>query len=333
MEAGKMVNSRKALVVGIDDYSSVPLHGCVNDAEEVAQLLSRNDDKSVNFSVQIKTSKTDQINKSSLKRWIIDCFSGDDEIALFYFSGHGQIDSTGGYIVTPDYAPLDWGISMQDILSCANDSKCQNRIIILDCCHSGSVGSINTLGQQTAVINEGVTILTASKFDESAAEINGHGVFTELLLEALKGGAADITGDISPGNIYAYIDRALGPWGQRPVFKTNVKRFISLRTALPPIDISVVRKITEYFEEPTTKLRLDPSFEPTNNNKVKHKVIKPYSDKCNTVIFNNLQMLESVGLVVPDGTPHMYYAAMESKSCKLTSVGQHYWRLVKEGRI
>lgn len=327
------MGNRKALVVGIDDYSAAPLHGCVNDAEDVAALLSRNDDKSINFSVQLRTSKTDEINKPALKKRISDCFAGDDEIALFYFSGHGQIDACGGYIVTPDYAPMDWGISMQDILNYANNSKCQNKIIILDCCHAGSVGAINTLGQQTAIINEGVTILTASSFDEAAAEINGHGVFTELLIEALKGGAADITGNISPGSIYAYIDRALGPWEQRPVFKTNVKRFISLRTVIAPIDINIVRRITDYFDEPTTKLPLNPSYEPTNNTKTEHKVIEPYSIEKNVAIFSDLQKLESVGLVVPDGTPHMYYAAMESKACKLTSVGQHYWRLVKENRI
>ncbi len=328
-----MSNTRKALVVGIDDYSVVPLKGCVNDAEDVASLLSRNDNGNVNFDVQLKTSKTDQINKSALRRWISDCFSGDDDIALFYFSGHGTIDSVGGYIVTPDYAPMDWGISMQDILTFANNSQCKNKIIILDCCHSGSVGSISTLGQQTAVINEGVTILTASKHDETAAEVNGHGVFTDLFTEALKGGAADITGNISPGSIYAYIDRALGPWEQRPVFKTNVKRFVSLRTVTAPIDIGVVRKIADYFSEPTKKIPLNPSFEPTNNCDIEHKVVEPYSNKENVAIFGDLQKLESVGLVVPDGTPHMYYAAMESKSCKLTSVGQHYWRLVKEGRI
>lgn len=328
-----MANTRKALVVGIDDYPFVPLHGCVNDAEDMAALLSRNDDKSLNFSVKIKTSQNHQINKGTLKSWISDCFSGDDEIALFYFSGHGHIDTSGGYIVTPDYGPMDWGVSMQDILTFANNSKCRNKIIILDCCHSGSVGSINGRGQQTAVINEGVTILTASKSDESAAEIKGHGVFTELLTDALKGGAADILGNISPGSVYAYIDRALGPWEQRPVFKTNVNRFISLRTVKPPIDISVVRKIAEYFEDPTIKFSLNPSFEPTNNKETEHKVVEPYSDKTNTEIFKDLQALESVGLVVPDGTPHMYFAALESKSCKLTSLGQHYWRLVKEGRI
>lgn len=325
--------SRKALIIGIDNYATVPLYGCVNDAEDIAKLLETNDDESVNFAVQIKTSKTHQINKSSLKQWISECFIGDDEIALFYFSGHGYIDATGGYIVTPDYAPMDWGVSMQDILTFANNSKCRNKIIILDCCHSGSVGSINPGQQNTAIINEGVTILTASKSDESAAEKNGHGVFTELLIEALKGGAADVIGNISPGSIYAYIDRALGPWEQRPVFKTNVKSFVSLRKAVAPIDIAVVRRIVKYFSEPTIIFPLDPSFEPTNNYKTEHKVLEPLSDEKNVAIFSDLQKLESVGLVVPVGTPHMYYAAMESKSCKLTSVGQHYWRLVKRKRL
>ena len=50
-------------------------------------------------------------------------------------------------------------------------------------------------------------------------------------------------------------------------------------------------------------------------------------------IFKNLQKLESVGLVCPVGEEHMYYAAMNSKSCKLTPLGQHYWNLVKSGKI
>lgn len=97
--------------------------------------------------------------------------------------------------------------------------------------------------------------------------------------------------------------------------------------------MSIIRKIPQYFSEPEKKLHLDPSFEPTNNQSVEHQIVEPYSDEKNVKIFNDLQKLESVGLVVPDGTQHMYYAAMESKSCKLTAIGQHYWKLVKEGRI
>lgn len=50
------------------------------------------------------------------------------------------------------------------------------------------MGSINTDGQNTANINEGVTILTASRSSQTSMEVNGHGVFTSLLIEALMVG-------------------------------------------------------------------------------------------------------------------------------------------------
>ena len=42
---------RKALVVGLNDYPNCPLIGCVNDANAVATLLSKNGDDSPNFDV------------------------------------------------------------------------------------------------------------------------------------------------------------------------------------------------------------------------------------------------------------------------------------------
>ena len=153
---------------------------------------------------------------------------------------------------------------MDEILTLANESKAKHRVIILDCCHSGAFGSPKNTGSKSTHIAEGVSILTASKDNESAIEINGHGVFTNLLLDALQGGASDLRGHITPGSIYAYIDQALGPWEQRPVFKTNISRFTSLRTVIPQVQIEVLRKLTEYFPTATQQFNLDPSFEFTN---------------------------------------------------------------------
>jgi uncharacterized caspase-like protein len=319
---------RKALVVGINQYPESPLLGCVNDADAVANVLARNGDNSVNFSV--KKLIDEAVNtKGKLKGAIRECFDGDEDAVLFYFSGHGFIDAIGGYIVTPDYSQDDWGVSMQEILEIVNQSKCRNKVVVLDCCHSGFMGNINTSGQ-TAIIQEGVTILTASKSSESAIETGGHGVFTALLLEALKGGASDVTGHITPGGIYAYIDKALGPWQQRPVFKTNVTRFSPLRVVKPQVDNLILQRIIEYFPDPTQEHKLDPSYEPTNTTSVEHDVVEPYANADNVAIFKALQKLESVGLVVPCGEEHMYFAAMNSKSCRLTSAGQHYWRLAHD---
>jgi hypothetical protein len=78
---------------------------------------------------------------------------------------------------------------------------------------------------------------------------------------------------------------------------------------------------------------LDPSYEDTNAKVIEHKVVEPYADPNNVSVFKDLQKLESIGLVVPVGEEHMYFAAMNSKSCRLTALGYHYWRLVKEKRI
>lgn len=324
------MSTRKALVVGINDYPDNPLTGCCNDSEAIKDLLANHENGDPNFDVWKKDNVS---SKGELRTYIEQCFSGDSDVALFYYSGHGYIDSLGGYIVTPDYSNNDWGISLQEVLNIANNSKCKERIIILDSCYSGFMGSISVNEQNMAVINEGVTILTASRVNEPSKEIDGHGVFTTLLIEALMGGAADVLGRITVGGVYAFIDKALGPWEQRPVFKTNVTRFTSLREVEPQVDTKVIREIIQYFEKEDSLYGLDPSYEPTNSFDVEHKIVEPHAIPQHTEIFSNLQKLEGIGLVVPDNEEHMYYAAMNSTACKLTAIGKHYWRLVKEGRI
>ncbi len=310
---------KKALIVGINNYSSSPLNSCVNDATAVSDIIEKNGNGSPNFSVILKTNIS---TKSDLKGLIAELFEGDNDTSLLYFSGHGFLNELGGYIVTPDYKKYDEGISMDEILILANKSKVKNRIIVLDCCYSGAFGSPE-ISAGMAQIMEGVTILTASRNNEVALEINDHGVFTNLFLSALQGGAADLRGHITPGSIYSYIDQALGPWDQRPVFKTNITRFVSLRTVIPPISIDVLRKIIEYFPSPEYEFKLNPTFEFTDPSKIEG----------NVSILKDLQKFEGVGLVVPIDEEHMYFAAMNSKYCKLTTLGYHYWRLVKRKRI
>lgn len=322
---------RKALVVGINDYPNAFLYGCINDASAFGTTLATNGDGSPNFDVRLLT---DVSTKGDLKGHIKELFAGDCETALFYFSGHGFFNETGGgVIVTPDFKPNDEGVSMDDILHVANESKAKNRVIILDCCHSGSFGSPRLSGGRNAQIGEGVSILTASKAAEASVEVNGHGVFTNLLLDAMQGGAADLRGHITPGSIYSYIDQALGPWDQRPVFKTNITRFTSLRTVSPQVAPEILRKLNQYFASPEDHFPLNPSFEFTNDPKIDHQFVEPYAEEWNVSIFKDLQKLVSVGLVVPVDEQHMYFAALNSKSCKLTALGCHYWRLVKDKRI
>lgn len=134
----------------------------------------------------------------------------------------------------------------------------------------------------------------------------------------------------TPGSVYAHIDQSLGPWQQRPVFKTNVKSFVSLRKVQPPLVLHELLRIIEFFPTPGFQFQLDPSFEPEM--KGRDAGMAP-PNPSNTSKFAILQKYNRVNLLVPVDAPHMWNAAMESKTCKLTVLGEHYRRLVAEKRI
>lgn len=323
---------KKALLIGINNYpNGNELYGCVDDAKELSSILERNGDYSKNFDTKCLL---DVSSTSKAKQAIEELFKDDDDCALLYFSGHGFINSTGGEIVFPDNCTSDScykGLEMSTIMQIANRSKVKNKIIILDCCHAGNIAE--NIDSANSELHEGVSILTACRKDETALEMGGHGVFTELLCDALRGGASDFSGNITIGGIYAYIDRSFGCWEQRPVFKTNVCEFSPLRTVSPKVANDVIRELINLFNSAGEEFFLDPSFEDTNAPEIEHKVIKPFANPDHVKQFKLLQKLQSIGFVEPVGEEFMYFAAMNSKSCRLTALGQYYWHLVKNNRI
>ncbi len=321
---------RKALCVGIDSYEKIKaLHGCVNDANGVNAVLERNGDGTLNFQTKLlcATSDASYITRGILKDAIQELFEGQSEIAVLYYAGHGSYDALGGYLCTSEVGRVDEGLSLNDLMGIVAQSKASNKVVILDSCHSGLVASSNQM-QHYSVLHKGTTILAACDEKQYSSEENGHGVFTTLLIEALYGGAMNLLGEVSPGSIYSYIDRSLGWWEQRPIFKANISGFVSLRKNSPPIEIAELRRITEFFSTPYDEFALDPTYEPD-----KHEADTKEVDKAHEAIFAILQKYVKLNLVVPVGAEHMYYAAINRKFCKLTVQGQHYWQLAKKNTI
>jgi len=79
----------------------------------------------------------------------------------------------------------------------------------------------------------------------------------------------------------------------------------------------------DYFPSPQVEYALAPTYEYT----------EPGHDPAKVAIFKDLQKMEGVQLVVPVGEEHMYHAAMNSKSCRLTALGFQYWRLASEKKL
>ncbi len=314
---------RRALVIGLDDYPSCALLGCVNDAKRLTEVLSRHHDSRTNFHCETVIAPPSSVTRPLLRKKISELFKERADVAFLHFSGHGTVNGLGGYLVTPDYCDYDVGIAMTEILALANQSPVADVFITLDCCHSGAFGVLPAVSDNKVVLADGVSVITAARSGQEALEEGGGGVFTSLLVEALEGGAAGLLGDVTGASIYAYIDNAMGAWDQRPLFKANVSQFVKLREAAPRVKRTLVQQLIDYFPLPAELLELSPEFEPE---------VEPH-DAEKEGQFKNLQKFRDAGLVEPVGEESLYHAAVNSKACGLTTLGKYYWRLVNERKI
>lgn len=329
---------KKALVVGIDDYPSPnELSGCVNDAIELASLLESNGDGSPNFDVRKIVSSEVDVTAKLLSDAVAELFSGDAETALLYFAGHGLLNETtnNGFLVTQDGKAPHWGVSLVDILQQANKAhpNIKSSVILLDSCQSGFAGEVTGLGQEGVnAIGNGLTILTACHKDGVAAEEDGHGKFTDIMLDGLGGAASDVIGRITPASLYAHVDQTLGAWEQRPIYKANVQTFITLRSVEPRVPKAVLRRLPDYFPSPGHVFKLDPSYEPDRGEETERLKSIPVDDD-HVRVYRELQQCNRHGLVVPTEHEHMWHAAVFSGGCRLTATGAHFRRLAEKKKI
>ncbi|NVK52479.1 MAG: caspase family protein [Flavobacteriaceae bacterium] len=325
------MGGRKALIVGINHYDhKTSLFGCINDANKIEKVLSYNEGingKEKNFHTEtIISGEKNIITTDFLRKKIEELFRDERETSLFYFAGHGAIRKGQGYLVTTENEKGYHGLSMNDILQEVNNSPARNKIIIFDCCHSGSFAK-DFISSDLVRIKEGVTILAASAANQYSTEIDGEGIFTKLFCHALEGGAASIIGEITPGNVYGYIDKAMGEKAQRPIFITNVRRYISLRKIKSQIIPDELRQITILFKHPDYKFKLNRTFEHTEKTAITKNVEKFTILK----LYNRVNLVIPIKKELPEGKKDMYWAAIYEKGCELTPQGKSYWEMVNRG--
>ena len=295
----------------------------MNDVNALTPLLARNEDNTPNFDCRSSTSGAKKIDRREMLALIDALLAPGAEVGLFYFAGHGSPTKDDVILVAQDGTERDPGVSLSEILAKVQASTIREIIIILDCCFSGAAGGLPQLGSNVAVLRPGVALLSASRGNQTASEAGGRGLFSTYLGVALCGGAADTLGKVTLAGVYAYLAESFGTWDQRPAFKANLENLHELRLCAPAVPLSELRRLPELFKEAAAAFQLDRSYEPTAEPRhAEHEAT-----------FALLQRCRAGKLVEPVGTEHMYFAAMESKTCRLTPLGQHYWRIAKQGRL
>ncbi len=248
---------------------------------------------------------------------------------MLYFAGHGYTEDTGGYLCSSDSQTGEDGIALQDIMTWANQSEFRNCVIILDSCHSGEAGTRSTQ-RKISEISEGVTILTASTGSQYADETGSGGVFTNSsgrrpIRRSMQSGWRDYRRNLRP---CGSISRRLGT---APHVQNECRKLRLPAAGQAANDLHYLQRIPEFFPSSGYESPLDPSFEPERSEaEQKNPTMDP---PVNTAIFALLQDYARVGLLRPEGQPHMWHAAVFSAGAKLTRLGEHYRELAVKGRL
>lgn len=327
--------ARRALLVGINKYDEFHnLSTCVADATAMKALLERNADGGPNYSCRLMAyggrKHPDKITMPKLREACHELFKYRGDDVLLYFSGHGATTSVGGYLVTAEAEADNWGIPMQEILDLANSSPARDVLIILDCCHAGAAGNVLfDRGTPLAIVRENMTIIAASRASESALESEKYSLFTASVLDALDGGAADHMGWVTAQAIYTYVERGFGGWMQRPVYKSHASDLTVVRRCAPLIERIKLQELVKLFPAVDFKFRLDPKYEPEDENGNMHKPVNMKK----VALAKLFKEFRDVGLLKSTSGEQFYWVARHSGTLELTLRGREYWRLLKGGHI
>ena len=315
---------KRALLVGLDEYANFSsLAGCVNDVHAIEPLLARNDDGTVNFNCQARTGPG-SVQRDALIDDVRALLAPGADVGLLYFAGHGFGEGNDVALCTYDGTSTSPGVALSQVLGYVQTSPLREVIVIVDCCFSGAAGGVPQLGADLTVLRNGVTILAASRGDQTSAETPaGRGLFSTYLCGGLEGGAADVMGKVTVAGLYSYLDESFGPWEQRPVLRANVDRLHELRRCAPAVPLEHLQRLPALFTTPYYEMPLDPSYEPDAD--------PPHAE--HEEIFAVLQACRAAKLVEPVDADHMYFAAMQNKACRLTPLGRHYRAMAEQGLL
>lgn len=194
-------NKRKVFLVsvGVSNYpgESNDLMYADDDARKMIATY-----KAASASVvaaQILNEKATKRNILSVTRQLFSQATEDD-IVVFYFSGHGY---NGGLIA------YDGSLSYTLLRKTLSQSKCRNKMIFADACFSGTFRTNGKTHRVQSNKKSNVMLFLSSRGNETSSEnrLIKQGLFTSCLAEGLKN-SADTNGDniITARELYDYVN-------------------------------------------------------------------------------------------------------------------------------
>ena len=217
--------SMYVFAVGINKYKNpaLNLNYAEPDAKGIADFFKQAG-TGLFKKVEIKEIYNEQATKETIISKLTQLQNTNPQDAvLIYLAGHGENINDKWYFIPHELTYPEReedvktkGISSDELSGYIKNIKAQKILLLIDACKSGAVliafrgfedrKALSQLSRST-----GVHIVAASTKDQFAAEVKelGHGVFTYILLEGLKGKAAGKGETVTVRKLMGYIEEKL----------------------------------------------------------------------------------------------------------------------------
>ena len=194
------------LSVGISDYRYISdLQKTENDAREFSELY-------MTHTKNVTTLLGSQATRENILSSLRSCFAkaGDDDIVVFFFSGHGDKGGLCAYDTKGRSTLVRYAEVQKAIGSC----KAANKQLFIDACYSGGLRDGKKTARPATTARpplsdtQGIMLFLSSRTGETSQENRwaDNGFFTQYLIKGLKG-AADTDSDriITAKEIFTYV--------------------------------------------------------------------------------------------------------------------------------
>lgn len=220
--------SMYAVVIGINEYKNpkLTLKYAVADAKLFAETISQIA-KPLFEKVEVKLLTTkEETTKDNIKKTLEDYKKlNSEDVFVFYVASHGTVDEGEYFLITSNVGSLSTFKLKEDALTQAElkeliaNVPSTKKFIVIDTCNAGKLGEALQMAMLTRGMSEetavkilskavGSTIISASTSLQEALEgYQGHGLFTYVLVEGMKGRAdTDRDGFIKTLELASYVD-------------------------------------------------------------------------------------------------------------------------------